>query len=64
MAWQPPGILCAAALGITTPGPIAYYSVGFAGILCVIVAGWTTANSTLYRAGLAIQAVMPALKRW
>ncbi len=64
MAWLASGILCAAALGVTTPGPIAYFSMGFAGILCVIVAGWTTANPTLYRAGLAIQAVLPALKRW
>jgi hypothetical protein len=27
----------------------------------VIVAGWTTANLTIYRAGLAFQAIVP---RW
>ncbi len=64
MAWLASGILCAAAFGDTTPGPIAYGSMGLAGALCVVVAGWTTANPTMYRAGLAIQAVMPNLKRW
>ncbi|HKL34108.1 MAG TPA: hypothetical protein VJ919_16330, partial [Tangfeifania sp.] len=64
MAWLASGILCAAALGVTTPGPIAYGSMGLAGALCVVVAGWTTANPTMYRAGLAIQGVLPNLKRW
>ena len=32
---------------------------GVAGLICVIVAGWTTANPTIYRAGLAFQAIMP-----
>lgn len=41
------------------PGPLAYNAVGIAGALCVIIAGWTTANPTLYRAGLAVQSVMP-----
>lgn len=41
------------------PGPLAYNAVGFAGALCVVIAGWTTANPTLYRAGLAVQSVMP-----
>jgi purine-cytosine permease-like protein len=30
-----------------------------AGLLLVIIAGWTTANPTIYRAGLAFQAIMP-----
>lgn len=42
-----------------SPGPMAYNAVGIAGILVVIVAGWTTANPTIYRAGLAFQAIMP-----
>ncbi len=46
------------------PGPVAYRAVGFAGALCVIIAGWTTANPTLYRAGLAVQAVIPKSKTW
>jgi purine-cytosine permease-like protein len=46
------------------PGPIAYRAVGIAGALCVIIAGWTTANPTLYRAGLAIQSINPKWKTW
>ena len=46
------------------PGPLAAYAIGISGALCVIVAGWTTANPTIYRAGLAIQAMMPHVKRW
>ena len=42
-----------------SPGPMAYNAVGIAGILVVIVAGWTTANPTIYRAGLAFQAIAP-----
>lgn len=42
-----------------SPGPMAYNAVGYAGILVVIIAGWTTANPTIYRAGLAFQAIVP-----
>jgi len=45
------------------PGPLAYGACGIAGLLCVIVAGWTTANPTIYRAGLAFQAIMPRVSR-
>lgn len=41
------------------PGPLAYNAIGFFGIIVVILAGWTTANPTIYRAGLAFQAIMP-----
>ena len=46
------------------PGPLAYNACGMAGIVCVIVAGWTTANPTIYRAGLAFQAIMPSVSRY
>lgn len=46
------------------PGPIAYRAAGLAGAICVIIAGWTTANPTIYRAGLALQAIMPSSKTW
>jgi len=46
------------------PGPLAYGACGIAGLLCVIVAGWTTANPTIYRAGLAFQAIMPNRSRF
>ncbi|MFI2743503.1 purine-cytosine permease family protein [Zhouia sp. PK063] len=41
------------------PGPLAYNALGIFGILAVILAGWTTANPTIYRAGLAFQAIIP-----
>lgn len=41
------------------PGPLAYNALGFFGIIAVIFAGWTTANPTIYRAGLAFQSIIP-----
>ena len=41
------------------PGPLAYNAIGFFGIVAVVIAGWTTANPTIYRAGLAFQAIIP-----
>jgi purine-cytosine permease-like protein len=46
-----------------SPGPMAYEAVGIAGLICVIIAGWTTANPTIYRAGLAFQAILPKSSR-
>ncbi len=46
------------------PGPMTYHVCGLAGVLCVIAAGWTTANPTLYRAGLAFQAIAPRSSRF
>ncbi|MCP4728433.1 MAG: hypothetical protein GY863_25575 [bacterium] len=64
VAWISSGILCAAAMGTIAPGPIAYMGAGITGTVCVVIAGWTTANPTLYRAGLAFQAASPDWKRW
>lgn len=64
VAWIASGILCAAALGSVAPGPIAYLGAGISGAICVVIAGWTTANPTLYRAGLALQTATPNWKRW
>jgi cytosine permease len=63
-AWLASGILCAAALGNVAPGPIAWMGAGIAGVVCVVLASWTTANPTLYRAGLALQVATPNWKRW
>src|SRR5690606_6677348 len=46
------------------PGPMAASALGIAGLVCVIVAGWTTANPTIYRAGLAFQAIVPKASRF
>lgn len=64
IAWLASGVLCAAAQGSVTPGVIAYNSAGVSGAFCVIIAGWTTANPTIYRAGLAFQSLNPIWKRW
>ena len=46
------------------PGPLAHSAAGLVGLLCVIIAGWTTANPTIYRAGLAFQAILPKSSRF
>jgi purine-cytosine permease-like protein len=70
MAWIAASVLYAVQLkqdpGNTAvlPGPLAYRACGLAGLLCVIAAGWTTANPTLYRAGLAFQSLNPKSSRF
>jgi len=70
VAWLASGILYAVFLQqygqqqVFAPGPVAYGAAGIAGALCVVVAGWTTANPTIYRAGLALQALMPLARTW
>lgn len=69
MAWIAAALLYAIQLQAdpsdtaVAPGPMAYRIAGWAGIVCVIVAGWTTANPTIYRAGLAFQTLFPKAKR-
>ena len=41
------------------PGPMVDDAVGWAGLICIVIAGWTTANPTIYRAGLAFQGMLP-----
>jgi len=64
VAWISSSVLCAAAARSVAPGPIAYMGAGIAGAVSVVIAGWTTANPTLYRAGLAFQVATPDWKRW
>jgi NCS1 family nucleobase:cation symporter-1 len=45
------------------PGTMVDDAVGWAGLVCMIIAGWTTANPTIYRAGLAFQGMIPGLPR-
>jgi NCS1 family nucleobase:cation symporter-1 len=45
------------------PGYLAFNALGWTGIICVIIAGWTTANPTIYRAGLAFQTFFPKSNR-
>jgi purine-cytosine permease-like protein len=70
MAWISASILYAYQLHLNPadtdvlPGPMAYRAAGIVGLLCVIIAGWTTANPTIYRAGLAFQAIVPKSSRF
>jgi len=71
LAWVCAGIMGAATalvLGTTIDkldaGGVAWQSLGVSGIIAVVLAGWTTSNPTLYRAGLAFQAVTPGWPRW
>lgn len=51
------------SIAVVDPGDVAYYALGLTGFVIVIIAGWTTANPNLYRAGLAAQAVFPNVAR-
>ena len=64
LAWICSGIMVAAVSREMNPGLMAYEAIGIAGAVAVLVAGWTTANPTLYRAGLALQTVTPNWPRW
>jgi nucleobase:cation symporter-1, NCS1 family len=47
----------------SAPGPMVFAATGWAGLICVVIAGWTTANPTIYRAGLAFQSLVPGMRR-
>ncbi len=70
LAWIAASILYAYQLHVdpnntdVLPGPLAYRACGLAGLICVVIAGWTTANPTIYRAGLAFQAITPKTSRF
>jgi len=69
-AWIAAGIMGAGAAYIMkTPltgldaGGVAFQVLGAVGILAVVIAGWTTSNPTIYRAGLAFQSLNPKWSR-
>jgi cytosine permease len=64
LAWICSGIMVAAVGREMNPGLMAFEAVGLAGVAGVLLAGWTTANPTLYRAGLALQTITPNWPRW
>jgi len=71
LAWIFAGVIGAAAARLLQvgmaeldAGEVAWQALGVTGILTVIIAGWTTSNPTLYRAGLAFQGVTPGWPRW
>lgn len=70
MAW-----LCAGLMGATAallagyqltqmdPGGVSFRILGAMGLIAVVIAGWTRSIPSLYRAGLAFQAVFPKQSR-
>ncbi len=64
LAWICSGIMVAAVGREMHPGLMAFEAAGLAGAAGVFLAGWTTANPTLYRAGLALQVITPNWPRW
>ncbi len=68
MAWICAALLLAAQIKLSqdhsaNPGALVWGALGWTGIICVVIAGWTTANPTIYRAGLAFQGVLPKSSR-
>jgi purine-cytosine permease-like protein len=73
LAWICAGVMGAAVAGVAMldrpltgldSGEVAFQALGAMGALAVVLAGWTTANPTLYRAGLALQVITPGWPRW
>jgi NCS1 family nucleobase:cation symporter-1 len=76
MAWIAAALLMAALIKLqpdlavgsdgkvsANPGLLAFQSLGWTGILCVVIADWTTAKPTIYRGGLAFQGILPRSPR-
>jgi NCS1 family nucleobase:cation symporter-1 len=70
LAWIFAGIMGAGAALIMKSsitqldaGEVAFQALGWAGMLAVVIAGWTTSNPTIYRAGLAFQSLNPKWSR-
>ena len=70
LAWICAGLMGAGAamlmqrpLTTLDAGEVGYQALGWVGALAVVIAGWTTSNPTLYRVGLALQAVTPNWSR-
>jgi cytosine permease len=64
LAWLCSGVMVAGVARQMNPGLMAFEAAGLAGVGGVLLAGWTTANPTLYRAGLALQTITPNWPRW
>lgn len=63
-AWIGAGIMGASAaiflntdLSLLDSGQVTYTILGYSGLLAVVIAGWTTANPTIYRVALSFNAV-------
>lgn len=61
------GAAAAAVLKITLvaldPGSVTYTVMGLTGICAVVIAGWTTANPTVYRCSLSLNSLFPKMSQ-
>lgn len=64
LAWICSGVMVVAVNREMNPGLMAVEALGISGAAAVLLAGWTTANPTLYRAGMAFQCIIPSWSRW
>ncbi len=71
LAWICAGIMGAGAATVLgkpltelDAGAVAFQALGLGGAIAVVAAGWTTANPTIYRVGLALQVATPNWPRW
>jgi len=71
LAWICAGIMGAGAALVLKDdlinldsGAVATTALGFVGAMAVIIAGWTTSNPMIYRAGLALQVITSDWPRW
>lgn len=69
-AWIVAGIMGATAsvilnipLSVLDPGEVTFTLLGYTGLLAVIIAGWTTANPTIYRITLAFNVIFHKIDR-
>lgn len=69
-AWIVAGIMGATAsiilstpLAILDPGEVTFTLLGYTGLVAVIIAGWTTANPTIYRITLAFNVIFHKIER-
>lgn len=69
-AWIVAGIMGATAaiilntpLAKLDPGEVTYTLLGYSGLIAVIIAGWTTANPTIYRITLSFNVIFKKLTR-
>lgn len=67
-AWIAAGVLGATAafmlntdLGLLDSGDVTFAVLGYSGLLAVVIAGWTTANPTIFRVALSFNSVFKKL---
>jgi len=58
------GVLMALAIGSSNIGFVIFQLIGWAGVLMLILSGWTTGDNDIYSASLALASVIPNVPKW